>query len=269
MPTPPLPGQNPAMRQQQQAATANAMQPAPNQPSTTVNPQIAAAQAAAQQAEVAAQAQVAQMQQQAQAQAAQMEQQAQAAQMEQQQKFQQALSKSESEKETLRLNLEKEKARAELMKEQQKLQSKSVAGGKSKDAYGAEAMTKSRLDRISSRVGSLATKSAAAGPGSDPIAGPLPSPPPLRFLKPNTAQRINDASDTGFLVGPQHHRVSMGKLGDTLFDWFAKKRLYAANPQAPLDYSPNAVALNPDPTGMVEQLYAGGVGAMRSPMLPG
>ncbi len=170
VPTPPQLGQNPAMRMQnQQAATAQSITPAP-----AANPAIMQAEQKAMETEQAA------MQQQAQT-----EQASQQAQMEQEQRFQQELTKSEQEKETLKLQLEKEKAVASLQKEQAKAQTamqKAQADGAASASDGensiAGRLISNRLDRLQSRVGSI--KAASQGTmdlnGQTYVTGAPPAP---------------------------------------------------------------------------------------------
>lgn len=219
IPSPPIPGQNPAMRMaQQEQAVAKSIQPAPE-----ANPEILKAQQAAMQAEQAGQQQMAQM-----------EQASQQAQMEQQAQFQQALAKSEQEKEVLKLQLEKEKA----LKELSDAQTEAVDEVGRGSGGQAQELVASRISRLESRV-----KAAAAAPVPHPpaAAAPVPGtldpqtgqkvPQPAIHLRPQTAQAYNrHAEASGMLAPVSVARHSYGKIGDTIFDLMARQRLMTPDP---------------------------------------
>tara|TARA_R110002110_G_scaffold8326_7_gene41881 strand:- start:3875 stop:5857 length:1983 start_codon:yes stop_codon:yes gene_type:complete len=269
VPTPPQLGQNPAMRMQQQAATANSIQP-----STDANPQIMQAQQAAAQAEQSAAAQ-----------AAQMEQQAQTAQMEQQRAFSEQMMKSDQEKEVLKLQLEKEKVLKELNAAKGKAEADAEAG----EGTALQRLASSRIGRLQRRLG--LGKSAyrdpqpsgfpSTDPGGpvipgtpgtldprtglpiggrgvmDPATG-LPTPQEPLYLRPHAVQRINKApvGTTGIApIGVYRH--SYGPIGDTLYDFFRNK-LMAPRPPKPSPISRSSMINNPDAMGMISQLYQSG-----------
>jgi len=186
VPTPPIPGQNPAMRQ----ATANSMPP-----STGANPQIMKAEQAATEA-----------QQQGAQQAAAMEQQSQQAQMEQQQKFQMELGKKTQENEILKIQMERQKAEADLAKQKGELSAEASGG----EATAVQRLTSSRLDRLHKRVKSASP--AAPAPGLAPTPG-------IKVLKPGAGQRVNDSPMvTKLFASPGAYRTSYGKMGDWIYD---------------------------------------------------
>ena len=303
VPTPPQLGQNPAMRMQnQQAATAQSITPAP-----AANPAIMQAEQKAMETEQAA------MQQQAQ-----IEQASQQAQMEQEQRFQQEMAKSEQEKETLKLQLEKEKAVASLQKEQAKAQSaiqKAQADGAASASDGensvAGRLISNRLDRLQSRVGSI--KEAAQGtmdlngqtyvtgapapapaPTPAPVAPPAANqmdvngnryntgsagvpgsidpatggkvPAPFKHIRPEAPQLINNNPGSNALfpsVGL--YRASYGGLLDTAFDWTLKKMLTTPKPQQTRFMRQSDITNSPDKMGIINALYSNAI--TTNPML--
>lgn len=221
VPSPPIPGQNPAMRMNQQAqATANAITPAPE-----ANPQVMEAQQAAMQAEQAGAQQ-----------AAEMEQQFQASQMEQQAQFQQELMKAEEEKEVLRLQLEKEKALRELDGAVSKSQADSATG----EGTETQKLISSRLDRLQQRVGNLSKVASLEN---------------FKHVKPHALQEVNTAPAGEMLAQPVIGRNSYGPLGDQLFDWFGRSRLYTPTPPRVTRINRTSILNSPDKFGMLSQLY--------------
>lgn len=245
------PGGSPAMRQAQQAASANSIDT-----STAANPQIIKAQQAASEASIQAQQQVAQVSQQAQQQL-----------MEQQQGFQQQLQSADQakqqvvqENQILALQLEKAKveadvARAMVKAEKDLLKLKDEASVSSGDASNSQLseLISSRLARVSSKLSKEATtspwgievdtKRRPAPVGTiDPVTGervgvgPIDpntgksKPAPAKMLKSDTAQKINDHGFEYMAQGheaPLHmYRASYGPVLDTIFDYTAKNYLY-------------------------------------------
>lgn len=238
VPTPPPTGQNPALRMSQQdQAVAQSIQPAPE-----ANPEILKAQQAAMQAEQAGQQQLAQV-----------EQASQQAQMEQQAQFQQALTKSEQEKEVLKLQLEKEKALQELKEAKNEADAEVGAGSGGQ----AKALVASRLDRLESRVKAASTVPAATAPGAlDPKTGqPIPLPP--IHLRPQAAQGYNQhAGAAGLIPTVSTARHSYGKVGDTLYDMFLRKRLTTPDAPAAGVIGRTSMLNTPDRMGMIETLLS-------------
>lgn len=223
VPSPPVPGTNPALRQQNQRAVANSIDT-----STAANPQIMKAQAAAVQAEQSAQMQVAQSEQ-AQAQK----------EMESQQKFQQQLAgadaekqKLEGEKQVMQMELEKARIHGELMAEKAKAEKemnahkeKMTGSLSNNESSVVDSMTQSRLSRIAGRI-----KSATAAPahGINANTG-VPNPPPFKLTNPEAMQQINDHGNeytaSGAAPPINVSRVSYGRPLDWVYDKFVRSYL--------------------------------------------
>lgn len=263
IPTPPGPG-NPALRMSQQQAAAKSIDT-----STTANPQILKAQQDAANASMEAQNQVAQTQQQTQQQM-----------MDQQQQFQQQLAKADEatqranqENQVLKMQLEKAKVEADLVKaksqakeELSKMQSDNASSSGSSQNEKLNELIGNRLQRVQRNV----TKSATAGPWNieldtkrnppkpwerdaltglksessdlDPVTG-KPTPPPLKVLRDDAAQTINDKGFEYYAQGraaPIHlFRASYGGIGDMLYKHLLHP--YLTTPPAPQSADLNAL----------------------------
>jgi len=201
VPTPPIPGQNPAMRMQQQQATANSIQP-----QTAANPQIAEAQQAAESAAMQAQQEAASMEQQTQQQIAEVQSQADTQVQEMQGQLQQQTAQAKQEKDILELNLAKEKAKGELQK----------VTGSGAPATKDDSHVSSRLGRISNKLSKMAAVPLIP---TMPAAPTTPEDPQgvNSLVAPTWAQNINDSPDGGQAVGlPSYLRTSLGGFGDSV-----------------------------------------------------
>lgn len=260
VPTPPQLGQNPAMRMQQQEATAKSIQP-----STDANPQIMQAQQAAAQAE-----------QQAAMQSSEQQQQAAAAQMEQQQAFSQQLAKSEQEKEVLKLQLEKEKAIAELNTAKSKSEADATAAAGKGEGDAVQRMATSRIGRLHKRIGKGLPKSATTVPlhnqippnpgllGGPVTSGPVEAPlndiggpvKDIAHVRRNTGNLLNKhPGGATQLYQPGVWRRSYGGMGDSLMEMFASKHLYQPDRSKNTPINSSDAINSPDTMATIARLY--------------
>jgi len=266
VPTPPQLGVNPAMRMQQQAATAKSIDA-----STAANPQIQKAEAAA-----------AQAQQEAAMQASTQQQQAEAARMQQEQAFSQQLAKSEQEKEVLKLQLEKEKAIAELNTAKSKSEADAAAAASKGEGDAVQRMANSRIGRLQKRVGKGLPKSANTTTnswmpnighqqgttpglvGGPVLQGPVQEPEDnMVHVRPGAGNRLNNhPGGMTQVYQPGQWRHSYGGLGDSIMEGFVAKHLYDPDRSKSMPMSQTDMVLSPDVMGTIGQLYSANASQM-------
>ena len=253
VPSPPALNVNPAIRMSQEAQAA---QQAAQGAATINNPQIMQAQQAASQAEQQAQQQIAESQQQMQQE-----------QMQQEQRMQQELASKDQEVARARQEVEVQKMQAEKAKVEMELAKTKAEAASEIDAQKTDAtnnansaihkMTKQRLERIRRIAAKASSKSASVpgsfGPGAVYAQHPA-QPANMKTLAPHVAQKINDYGGEYQARGgfsPTHlYRTSYGKLGDFLFESFARPQLLSPtskdNTNSWAGMTSNVMMANPD-----------------------